>query len=63
MMRTTLDDRGENNEMATDDEAAFWLRLSEESLMKIWDNEEDDVYAALLKEKSLSEIDAQTLPD
>lgn len=34
--------RGENN----DD---FWLAASENSLNEIWDNEEDDVYAELLK--------------
>ena len=27
----------------------FWQRLSEESLKSIWDNPQDDVYAALLK--------------
>ena len=33
-----------------DDEAQFWLRVSEPSLNAIWDNPEDDVYAQLLKE-------------
>lgn len=32
-----------------DQEAAFWSRLSQESLKSIWDNEEDDVYAQLLQ--------------
>ena len=32
-----------------DEEAKFWHRLSEETLKSIWDNSEDDVYAALLK--------------
>lgn len=31
------------------EDAVFWRRLSEESLKKIWDNPEDDVYAELLK--------------
>lgn len=26
----------------------FWMAATEESLKKIWDNEEDDVYAELL---------------
>ena len=32
-----------------DEEREFWLSASEESLNAIWDNEEDDVYAELLK--------------
>ena len=32
-----------------DEDVIFWRRLSEESLKKIWDNPEDDVYAELLK--------------
>jgi hypothetical protein len=31
------------------EDALFWRRLSEESLKKVWDNPEDDVYAELLK--------------
>jgi hypothetical protein len=31
-----------------DDDALFWRTLSEQSLRKVWDNDEDDVYAALL---------------
>lgn len=31
------------------DDAAFWLGVSQSALDKIWDNEEDDVYAELLK--------------
>lgn len=32
------------------DEAEFWQSASQESLNKVWDNPEDDVYAELLKE-------------
>jgi len=31
------------------DDSAFWLGVSQSALDKIWDNEEDDVYAELLK--------------
>jgi hypothetical protein len=31
-----------------DDEFTFWLHVSKPSLDKIWDNEEDDIYAELL---------------
>jgi predicted DNA-binding antitoxin AbrB/MazE fold protein len=31
-------------------EAVFWRNASESSLEKIWVNDEDDVYASLLKE-------------
>ena len=34
--------RGENDD-------AFWLAASEDSLNEIWNNEEDDVYAELLE--------------
>jgi hypothetical protein len=30
------------------DDSAFWLGVSQSALDKIWDNEEDDVYAELL---------------
>jgi hypothetical protein len=33
-----------------DEESEFWLLASQSSLDKIWDNDEDDVYAELLKE-------------
>lgn len=33
-----------------DEEEDFWLETSQESLAKVWDNTEDDVYAELLKE-------------
>ena len=33
----------------SDDETQFWLAASETALAAIWDNDEDDVYAALLK--------------
>ena len=32
-----------------DEDVLFWQRLSEDSLKSVWDNTEDDVYAALLK--------------
>ena len=32
------------------DEAKFWHDASQESLNKVWDNAEDDVYAELLEE-------------
>lgn len=31
------------------DDADFWLRCSQSSFDRIWDNDEDDVYAQLLK--------------
>ena len=32
-----------------DDEAEFWLQMSQASLDTVWDNTEDDVYAQLLE--------------
>jgi hypothetical protein len=32
-----------------DDEADFWLQVSQTSLAVVWDNAEDDVYAQLLQ--------------
>ncbi len=32
-----------------DDEAEFWLNVSQTSLGVVWDNAEDDVYAQLLE--------------
>ena len=32
-----------------DDSSSFWLAASQPSLDAVWDNEEDDVYAELLK--------------
>jgi hypothetical protein len=32
-----------------DEDVQFWQHLSEDSLKSVWDNTEDDVYAALLK--------------
>ena len=32
------------------DDREFWLTASQSSLEKVWANEEDDVYAKLLKE-------------
>ena len=34
---------------APDTEREMWLQLSEESLMKAWDNEADDIFNELLK--------------
>ena len=31
------------------DDSAFWLGMSQSALDKVWDNEEDDIYAELLK--------------
>ncbi|MFN6481388.1 MULTISPECIES: hypothetical protein [unclassified Nostoc] len=31
-----------------DDETEFWLQTSQTSLLSVWDNTEDDVYAQLL---------------
>ncbi len=33
----------------SDTENAAWMKLSEEALMKTWDNEADDVFNELLK--------------
>ena len=33
----------------TDDDTAFWLGVNQSALDAIWNNEEDDVYAELLK--------------
>lgn len=30
------------------DETGFWLKASQSSLEKIWDNDEDDIYAELV---------------
>jgi predicted DNA-binding antitoxin AbrB/MazE fold protein len=35
--------------LLAEDENEFWLSASESSLDEIWNNEEDDVYAELLK--------------
>ena len=32
-----------------DDEAEFWLSVSQVSLNSVWDNDEDDIYAELLQ--------------
>ena len=31
------------------DESAFWLGVDQDALASVWDNEQDDVYAQLLK--------------
>jgi len=33
---------------ASDSEREAWLKLSEQSLMKVWDNSDDDVFNELL---------------
>ena len=33
-----------------DNEAKFWQNVSQESLDKVWNNSEDDIYAELLEE-------------
>jgi len=38
-----------DNGAISDTERAAWLRLSEQSLMKAWDNADDDVFNELLK--------------
>ena len=38
-----------DNGAISDTERAAWLKLSEQSLMKAWDNAEDDVFNDLLK--------------
>jgi hypothetical protein len=39
----------ETEEAATETERAAWLKLSEQSLLKTWDNPDDDVFNDLLK--------------
>jgi predicted DNA-binding antitoxin AbrB/MazE fold protein len=36
------------SEAGSDSERAAWLKLSEQSLMKAWDNADDDVFNELL---------------
>jgi hypothetical protein len=36
--------------LTDEDESRFWLGASQVSLAEIWDNDQDDVYAQLLKE-------------
>jgi predicted DNA-binding antitoxin AbrB/MazE fold protein len=38
-----------DNGAISDSERVAWLKLSEESLMKAWDNADDDVFNELLK--------------
>ncbi len=33
-----------------DEEREFWTKISERAFAKLWDNPDDDVYAALLEE-------------
>ena len=39
----------EVREVPLGDDSAFWLGVSQSALDKIWDNEDDDIYAELLK--------------
>jgi hypothetical protein len=41
----TIETQGQDS----DRERAAWLKLSEESLMKTWDNPDDDIFNELLK--------------
>lgn len=34
------------------DETGFWLKASQPSLEKIWDNDEDDIYAKLVAQRN-----------
>jgi hypothetical protein len=34
----------------SDEDGEFWLGASQKALHEVWDNSEDDVYAALLEE-------------
>lgn len=36
--------------LPNDDESRFWNNASQESLNKVWDNLEDDIYTKLLEE-------------
>jgi hypothetical protein len=36
--------------LPSDADDTFWFRVSQQSLDAIWNNEDDDVYAELLKE-------------
>lgn len=36
--------------LLSDEDARFWLHISQISLDTIWDNTEDDIYAKLLEE-------------
>lgn len=36
--------------MLPEEDAEFWLRVSEVSLAEVWDNPQDDEYAKLLEE-------------
>jgi predicted DNA-binding antitoxin AbrB/MazE fold protein len=36
--------------LSEEDDNRFWLQVSQESLADVWDNEQDDVYAQLLKD-------------
>lgn len=36
--------------LRSDDDGEFWSQASQQALHQIWDNAEDDVYAAFLEE-------------
>ncbi len=35
--------------ISDEDEEQFWITASEKALNKVWDNQENDIYAELLK--------------
>ena len=35
--------------ISDEDEQQFWMNASETALSKVWDNQEDDIYAELLE--------------
>ncbi len=47
--KVALPEGAEVREVPVVDDSAFWLGVSQSALDKIWDNEEDDIYAELLK--------------
>jgi predicted DNA-binding antitoxin AbrB/MazE fold protein len=46
-LRVTVDT--ENNPAVSEAEREAWSKLSQQSLMKVWDNPDDDVFNDLLK--------------
>ena len=39
--------------MQADDDARFWIAVSEQSLAAVWDSADDDIYAKLLEERAV----------
>jgi hypothetical protein len=52
---------GETNlhQIEEDEERAFWLAASRPSMEAFWANEEDDVYAELLKTDRPADLDTK----